>query len=46
MAKSIATPKQTGGGGFTFEDAVTARFLLFMLAGQHPLDVEDGELKP
>lgn len=45
MAKSIATPKQTGGGGFTFEDAVIARFLLLMLAGQHPLDAEDGAIE-
>ena len=45
MAKSVATPKQTGGGGFTFEDAVIARFLLFMLAGQHPLDVEDRAIE-
>ena len=45
MAKSVAIPKQTGGGGFTFEDAVIARFLLFMLAGRHPLDVEDGAIE-
>jgi len=45
MAKSVATPKQTGGGGYTFEDAVIARFLLFMLAGRHPLDVEDGTIE-
>jgi hypothetical protein len=45
MAKSVATPKQTGGGGFTFEDAVIARFLLFMLAGRHPLDAEDGPIE-
>ena len=45
MAKSVATPKQTGGGGYTFEDAVIARFLLFMLAGRHPLDAEDGAIE-
>jgi hypothetical protein len=31
MGTKIATPKQTGGGGFNYEDKVGAYFLLCML---------------
>ena len=37
MAKQVAPPKVTGGGGFVFEDKVAAYFLAFPLSGQPPL---------
>lgn len=45
MTKDIATPKQSGGGGFTFEDKVSASFLLKMLAGIYPLHVDAGKIE-
>ena len=44
MAKQVATPKQVGGGGYTFEDKVSASFLLKMLRGDYPLKAEDGQI--
>lgn len=41
MAK-IATAKQTGGGGFDFEDKVTAYFLAHLISGKYPLNPELG----
>ena len=45
MAKQVATPKQIGGGGYTFEDQVSASFLLKMLSGDHPLAATDGQIE-
>ena len=45
MARNVATPKQTAGGGFTFEDKVSASFLLKMLAGDYLLSPEDGQVE-
>lgn len=45
MARNVATPKQTAGGGYTFEDKVSASFLLKMLAGDYPLSAEDGQVE-
>lgn len=45
MPKNVATPKQEGGGGYTFEDEVSASFLLRMLNGMHPLNVEVGQIE-
>jgi hypothetical protein len=42
MSKDVATPKKEGGGGYTFEDKVSASFLLAMLAGDPPLHVDAG----
>lgn len=36
MGKHVATPKQTAGGGFVFEDKVVAYYLAWMLAGGVP----------
>ncbi len=44
MAKQIATPKQTSGGGFTFEDKVTASYFLKMLARLAPLHMDVGKI--
>src|SRR3989339_169931 len=44
MAKKVAPPKSTGGGGFVFEDKVCAWFLAHMLAGEPPLDTTLGTL--
>ena len=44
MAKKLAPTKLTGGGGFDFEDRVTARFLLDMLAGLPSFGVEHGQI--
>jgi hypothetical protein len=41
----VATSKQTGGGGFSFEDKVTAYFLGKMLSGTFSLDPAFGVLK-
>jgi hypothetical protein len=43
MAK-IATSKQTGGGGFDFEDKVSAYFLSKLLSGNFALDSSIGTL--
>jgi hypothetical protein len=45
MAKATATTKQTGGGGYSFEDKVTARFMAMMLAGEPPLGEESGLIR-
>lgn len=37
MSKKVATPKQTAGGGFAFEDKVVGYYLVWMLAGTAPL---------
>lgn len=42
MARAVATTKQTGGGGYLFEDKVAARFMAMMLAGHPPLDEASG----
>jgi hypothetical protein len=42
MARAVATTKQTGGGGYSFEDKVAARFMAMMLAGHPPLDEASG----
>jgi hypothetical protein len=44
MAKQIAPPKATGGGGFVFEDKVVAYFLSCLLSGQPPLDPALGRV--
>lgn len=36
MKKKVATPKQTAGGGFAFEDKVVGYYLVWMLAGTVP----------
>ena len=45
MAKQVATPKQVGGGGYTFEDQVSASFLLKMLSGDYPLSATEGQIE-
>ena len=45
MARNVATPKQTAGGGYTFEDKVSASFLLKMLTGDYPLSAEEGQVE-
>jgi len=42
MAKQVATPKQTSGSGFTFEEKVAANYLLKMLAKHPPLNSTEG----
>lgn len=42
MAKEVATPKETSGSPFTFEEKVGANYLLKMLAKQPPLNSADG----
>lgn len=37
MAKVVATPKETSGSGFAYEDKVVAYYLVWMLAGINPL---------
>jgi len=44
MAKKVAPPKLTGGGGFVFEDKVAAYFLSCLLSSQPPLDPNLGIL--
>lgn len=41
----IATPKQTGGGGFKYEDKVGAYFLLCMLLQRNPFSFDLGLIK-
>lgn len=45
MAKQVATPKQEGGGGCSFEDKVTASFLLKLLSGDSPLESRAGSIQ-
>ncbi len=45
MPRDVATPKQEGGGGYTFEDQVSASYLLRMLNGMPPLSVEAGQIE-
>ena len=45
MAKQVATPKQVGGGGYTFEDKVSASFLLKMLSSDCPLTASQGQIE-
>jgi len=45
VAKQVATPKQAGGGGYTFEDQVSASFLLKMLSGAYPLSAAEGQIE-
>jgi len=44
MSASVATPKQTSGEGFTFEDKVGAYYALWLLRGGAPFGPEYGEL--
>jgi hypothetical protein len=45
MPKEVSTPKQSGGGGYTFADKVSASYLLKMLAGRLLLDAENGQIE-
>ncbi len=45
MPKETSTPKQSGGGGYTFADKVSAFFLVKMLAGTPPLAADSGEIE-
>lgn len=38
MSDNIASPKSTGGGGYTYEDCVGAWWLLHLLSGAAPFD--------
>ncbi len=42
MTKEIATPKQTSGKGFTFEDKVGAYYAVRMILGRAPFEPADG----
>lgn len=42
MARSVAAPKITGGGGFVFENCVCAWFLACMLVEEPPFEPELG----
>ncbi|MBE2253178.1 MAG: hypothetical protein IAE78_26840 [Myxococcus sp.] len=42
MASSVAPPKNTGGGGFVFEDDVCSWLLAAMLVGEPVFGVENG----
>lgn len=42
MATSVAPPKNTGGGGFVFEDEVCASLLAYMLVGEPVFGVDCG----
>jgi hypothetical protein len=44
MPKDVAAPKNTGGGGFVFEDQVVAYFLACLLTDQPPLDPALGTI--
>ena len=44
MARNVATPKQTAGGGFSFEDKVCAYFAVWLLKGGSPLLPDCGPL--
>ena len=43
--RKIATSKQTGGGGFVFEDKVSAWFISHFLADLIPFTPEIGKIK-
>ncbi|WP_339704748.1 hypothetical protein [uncultured Kriegella sp.] len=43
--RKIATSKQTGGGGFVFEDKVSAWFISHFLADKIPFTSEIGKIK-
>lgn len=45
MIKKVAPTKVTGGGGFEFEDKVTAFFLCYLLDARPPLDPSLGIIK-
>ncbi len=45
MPSAVAPPKNTGGGGFVFEDKVCAFYLACMLADEPPLDAGLGRLE-
>jgi hypothetical protein len=45
MARVVATTKQTGGGGYSFEDKVAARMMALMLSGLPPLDESSGPIR-
>jgi len=45
VAHGTAPPKSTGGGGYVFEDKVSAWFLAHMLTGVPPLGVDFGQLE-
>lgn len=45
MGNQIATPKQTGGGGFNYEDKVGSYFLLCMLLERPPFSSELGIIR-
>jgi hypothetical protein len=45
MPTEVSTPKQSGGGGYTFADKVSASYLLKMLAGTSPLDPATGQIE-
>lgn len=44
MAKQVATPKQTSGGGFTFEDKVAAYYAVQMLLACEVFEAEKGKI--
>ncbi|WP_407556498.1 sigma 54-interacting transcriptional regulator [Winogradskyella sp. 4-2091] len=43
--RKTATSKQTGGGGFVFEDKVSAWFISHFLADKYPFTLEIGKIK-
>lgn len=45
MGTQVATPKQTGGGGFNYEDKVGSYFLLCMLLEKPPFSSELGVIR-
>jgi len=44
MERNVATPKQTAGGGFAFEDKVVAYYLSWMLTGGVPFTLDRGTI--
>ena len=45
MAKELATVKQTGGGGFSFETKVSAYYAIQMLLAVEVFGSERGKIK-
>ncbi len=45
MAKKVAPPKSTGGGGYNFEDEVSAYFLSCLLTSRPPFEPELGVIQ-
>src|SRR5437879_3401392 len=45
MARAVATTKQTGGGGYSFEDKVAASYVAMMLACQPPIGERPGTIR-